>query len=345
MVNDTLNSEENRDHGRTPEVYENHPKGPKIIGPLTDGIKLIGRVLICCSLWIVGQMLAEDENANMPRSLQNGWYQSFETGALHQFETDMDSAGGFGVSRFLARASIGYRKDFLNSTSLSFGYAHTSYQFNASTGPWAPEPWGGVHTMSLSAPIRRSIGSNWMLLAIPSIRTISEDNADLGQSMVGGIITGISYQVRPGLSIGPGFGVLTQLEDSVNVFPIVLVDWAMSEKFKLQTGRGFGASQGPGLVLTYALSDSWNLMIGGRMERFRLRLNSNGRVPNGVGQDRKASVSVGAQYAMGKLGFITLYTGINLSGELELNDAVGNEIVATDYDSTPFVGLNASIRF
>lgn len=345
MVNDTLKSDEDRDHGRTLEVYEKHPKDSKKILPLIGGIRLIGRVLICCSLWMALQMLAEDENANMPRPPLNGWYQSFETGALHQFETDMDTAGGFGVSRVLARASIDYRKDFLNSTSLSFGYAHTSYQFNALTGPWAPEPWGGVHTLSLSAPIRRSVGSNWMLLAIPSIRTTSEDNADLGQSIVGGIITGMSYQVRPGLSIGPGFGVLTQLEDSVNVFPIVLVDWAISKKFKLQTGRGFGASQGPGLVLSYALNDSWNFMIGGRMERFRLRLNSNGRVPNGVGQDRKASVSFGAQYAMGKVGFITLYTGINLSGELELNDASGNEIVATDYDSTPFIGLNASIRF
>ncbi|MDB4705670.1 DUF6268 family outer membrane beta-barrel protein [Verrucomicrobia bacterium] len=345
MVNDILNNEEDRDHGRTLEVYGKHPKDPKIIVPLQDGIMSIGRVLIYCSLWIALQMLAEDENTKMPRPLNKGWYQSFETGALHQIETEMDTAGDFGVSRFMARASISYRKDFLNSTSLSFGYAHTSYQFNALTGPWAPEPWGGVHTMSLSAPIRRSFGSNWMLLAIPSIRTISEDNADLGQSIVGGIITGMSYQVRPGLSIGPGFGVLTQLEDSVNVFPIVLVDWAISKKFKLQTGRGFGASQGPGLVLSYALNDSWNLMVGGRMERFRLRLNSNGRVPNGVGQDRKASVSFGAQYAMGKVGFITLYTGFNLSGELELNDASGNELAATDYDSTPFVGLNASIRF
>ncbi len=345
MVNDTLNSEEERDHGGTPELYEKHPKNPKTIVLLKDGIMSIGRVLICCSLWIAVQMLADDQNAKMPRPLNKGWYQSFETGALHQVETGMGTAGDFGVSRFMARASIGYRKDFLNSTSLSFGYAHTSYQFNALTGPWAAEPWGDVHTMSLSAPIRRSFGSDWMLLAIPSIRTISEDNADLDQTMVGGIITGMSYQVRPGLTIGPGFGVLTQLEDRVNVFPIVLVDWAISDKFKLQTGRGFGASQGPGLVLSYALNDSWKLMVGGRMERFRLRLNSNGRVPNGVGQDRKASVSFGAQYALGKVGFITLYTGVNLSGELELNDASGNEIVATDYDSTPFVGLNASIRF
>jgi hypothetical protein len=345
MVKDILNIEEDGDNGGTLEAYKKHPKAPKTIVPLKDGITSIGRVLICCSLWVALQMLAENENANMPRPPLNGWYQSFETGALHQFETDMDTDGGFGVSQFLARASIGYRKDFLNSTSLSFGYAHTSYQFNALKGPWAPEPWGGVHTLSLSAPMRRSVGSNWMLLAIPSIRSISEDNADLGQSMVGGIITGMSYQVRPGLSIGPGFGVLTQLEDNANVFPIVLVDWAISKKFKLQTGRGFGASQGPGLVLSFALNDSWNFMIGGRMERFRLRLNSNGRVPSGVGQDRKASVSFGAQYAMGKMGFITLYTGINLSGELELNDASGNEIASTDYDSTPFVGLNASIRF
>ena len=345
MVNDTSNSVEDKGLVQTSEVYEKHPKALKIMVAFKDGIMSIGRVLICCSLWIALQMQAEDQTIKRPKPLHKGWYHSFETGALHQIETEMGTAGDFGLSRFMARASIGHRKNFLNSNSLSFGYAHTSYQFNALTGPWASEPWGDVHTMSLSAPIRRSIGSNWMLLAIPSIRTISEDNADLGQSLVGGIITGMSYQVRPGLSIGPGFGVLTQLEDSVNFFPIVLVDWAISEKFKLQTGRGFGASQGPGLVLSYALHDSWNFMIGGRMERFRLRLNSNGRVPNGVGQDRKASVSLGAQYAMGKVGFITLYTGINLSGELELNDASGNEIVATDYDSTPFVGLNASIRF
>ena len=103
MVNDILNNEEDRDHGRTLEVYEKHPKDPKIIVPLQDGIMSIGRVLICCSLWIALQMLAEDGNAKMPRPLNKGWYQSFETGALHQIETEMDTAGDFGVSRFMNR--------------------------------------------------------------------------------------------------------------------------------------------------------------------------------------------------------------------------------------------------
>ena len=302
-------------------------------------------IYIHLSVLFVGQILANDERTRTPTRSFNGWYQSFESGGVHQFESDMDAGGGFGVSRFLARASVGYRKDILNSISLSFGYAHTAYQFDSLSAPWAPEPWGNVHTLSLSAPIRRSIGSDWMFIGIPSIRTISEDSANLKQSIIGGGITGISYRVRPGLSIGPGFGVLTQLEDSVNLFPIVLVDWAISEKLKLQTGRGFGASQGPGLELTYTLTDTWSIMLGGRFERFRFRLNSRGQVPNGVGEDRKASVSLGAKYALGKMGFISVYSGINLVGDLELDDANGNEIMATDYQSAPFIGLNASFRF
>lgn len=309
---------------------------------VTDSI-----VIYCAafSVLLTGLVHARDYSNKIPVQSMQGWYQSFESGGVHQLESDLDTGGGFGLSRFITRASIGFREDYLNSTSLSFGYAHTSYQFDSLGGPWMAEPWDSIHTLSLSAPIRRSVGSHWMLLAIPSVRVVSEDNADFSQSLVGGGITGMSYQVRPGLSIGPGFGVLTQLEENVNFFPIILVDWAISEKWNLQTGRGFGASQGPGLVLSYALNDSWNLMFGGRFERFRFRLNSNGRTPNGVGEDRKASVSIGAKYALGKLGFISVYSGINLLGELELDDSQGNEIVATDYQSAPFVGLNASFRF
>jgi hypothetical protein len=305
----------------------------------------VGAFLVCYLLLMAGQLHARTESSKMPKRSLKGWYQSFEGGGMHQFESDLDTGGGFGVSRFMTRASIGFRKDYLNSTGLSFGYAHTSYQFDGLRGPWTPEPWDGVHTMSLSVPIRRSVGTNWMFLAIPSVRTISEDNADLGQSLIGGGITGMSYQVRPGLSIGPGLGILSQLEENVNFFPIILIDWAISDRWELQTGRGFGASQGPGLVLSYALNDSWSLMFGGRFERFRFRLNSNGRIPNGVGEDRKASVSFGAKYALGRMGFISIYSGINLMGELELDDSKGNEIVATDYQTAPFVGLNASFRF
>ena len=289
--------------------------------------------------------LAGENSSKVPLQPGKGWFHGYEGGAVHQFQTQMEGGSEFGVNRFLSRASFGYRSNYANSTSLSIGYMHSAYDFDGLSGMFAQEPWEAVHTLSLSAPIRRSVGEKWMLLAIPSIRSVAEDNADFTQSITGGGIAGMSYEIRPGLSLGPGFGVLTQLEDSVNVFPIILVDWKISNSLTLQTGRGFGASQGPGLTLIYAMNDAWSFMLGGRYERFRFRLNENGGVPNGVGEDRGASANMGVKYAWSKRGSVTLFGGINLLGKLEVDDNAGNEVLVQDYDSAPFIGMNASIRF
>ncbi len=296
--------------------------------------------LVLCSQFFVNLTVSAQ-----PTTSPKGWFQTFEGGGSHQFSSDIDSGGDFEVSRFLARASIGYRSDYLNSTSFSFGYANTAYNFNELSGFGGLDPWDSIHTVSLSAPIRRGIGDRWMLLAIPSVRVIAEDNGDFGQAIVGGGIAGMSYNIRPGLSIGPGFGFLTQIEDSVNFFPILLVDWAFSDHWKLQTGRGFGASQGPGLVLSYSMSESWELLLGGRFERFRFRLNENGPNPNGVGEDRSASVSLGARYAVNNIGYVTIYGGVNMVGEFLIDDSSGNELFSSDYQSAPSVGFNATFRF
>ncbi|MDA7510300.1 TonB-dependent receptor [Verrucomicrobia bacterium] len=288
---------------------------------------------------------AEKLDGRPPMGAGKGWFSRYEGGMVHQLKTELDGGGDFEVNRFVSRVSVGYRSDYLNSTALSIGYSRDAYDFSGSTGFATSDPWGEINTMSVGLPIRRSIGDKWMLFAVPSARLLAEDHADLNDSLVGGGIAGVSYEVNPRLKLGPGLGALTQLEDGASYFPIVIVDWKISEKLKLETGRGLGASQGPGLLLTYSWSDSWSFLAGGRYERLRFRLNRNGATPNGVGEDSGVSAYLGARYTLGERGVLTLFGGADVLGEFQIYDSSGNEIGSRDYKAAPFLGVSTSLRF
>ncbi len=278
----------------------------------------------------------------MPKA---GWFQRVEAGFTQQFEADADSGGDFEVSRFISRATIGYRTDFQNSTALSISYGRDDYDFSDFGGFAAATPWDEIHTAGLGMVIRRSLSDRWSVLAIPSVRLAAEDQADIEDSLTGGAIAGFSYTVSPKLTIGPGFGAITQLEDSTAIFPVIIVNWQISPTWKLETGRGLGASLGPGLLLTHSVSESWDVLFGGRFDRRRFRLSREGVVPDGVGEERSAPVYLGVRYNWPQSGSVALFGGANLAGKLQLDNPDGNELVDTEFDTAPFVGLSASFRF
>ena len=154
-----------------------------------------------------------------------------------------------------------------------------------------------------------------------------------------------SYLKSDRLTIGPGFGLLTQIEDSLSVFPVIIIDWMISDRLSLETGRGLGASQGPGLLFSYAVNPSWSLLAGGRFERLRFRLRSQGPVPSGVGEDRGAPLSIGARYNWKRRGTVTFFSGVDVAGELQVDNASGRELTSSSYDPAPFFGISANLRF
>lgn len=274
-----------------------------------------------------------------------GWFTGAELGMSHQVPADLDGGGEFGVNRFALNTSLGYRTRTFDSVSLGIGYQQSVYDFDGNNLLTPTTPWDEVHFLSLSLPIRKQLSEDWMALAIPTIRTMTEDLGDVDQNITGGGIFGLSYQINPHLKLGPGFGILSQLEDSTSFFPVVVVDWMITDKWRFQTGRGFAASQGPGLTVSYALNPSWNLMLSGRFERFRFRMDEQGVMADGVGEDQSASVYIAAAYSINSKTLLNLFAGLNFAGELSIDDAAGNEIVERDYDETPVVGANLRLRF
>ena len=180
--------------------------------------------------------------------------------------------------------------------SLSVGYGFDGYNFSGHEGFAAQRPWKNVNTIRFSLPTRWRLDQKWSMFAGPNLRFTGETGADLTDSMTGGVFAGVAYRVNDRLTIGPGIGVLTQLEDNTRFIPVLIINWKITDTLSLTTGQGVGATLGPGLALNWQPSPKWNFSIGGRAESLRFRLDKDGKVPNGIGDDRSFPIFCGVVY-------------------------------------------------
>jgi hypothetical protein len=274
-----------------------------------------------------------------------GWSAFARGGFVHQFETDIDNGGSFSVNRLFIQGGPTYTTERGTSVSLAVGYGLDDYDFSGDAGFGGMRPWEDIHTLRFSIPLRWRVSEKWTGFGAPTVRFTGESGADLSDGLTGGAFAGFSYRYSDRLSIGPGIGVLTQLEDSTSVIPIIVINWKITETLSLNTGRGTGATLGPGLTLDWKPSHTWAFSFGGRYERLRFRLADDGTVPNGIGDDRSFPIFGGIEYSFTPMIRISAVGGVEVGGELRLEDEGGNTIIEEDHDPAGFLGVAFSARF
>ncbi len=275
-----------------------------------------------------------------------GWGVAVSGGYVHQFDTDIDNGGSFSKNSSIIQAGVRYAFTPDSSAAFSVGYGFENYDFSGSTGFGGANPWSDVSTLRIGMPVIWGVGEDWKVFVIPTVRFQGETGASFGDSLSGGGFVGFSYKVNDKLTIGPGFGAITQLEDTPTYFPVLIIEWKISEKWNLSTGRGLGATLGPGLTLGWKPLEEWRFGIGARYDKTRFRLNDNRTLaPNGVGEDRSQPVFLSAEYSPKPEISISVVGGMQVGGELKLDDQNGNQLSQTDYEAGPFVGFTFNLRF
>ena len=143
----------------------------------------------------------------------------------------------------------------------------------------------------------------------------------------------------------PGSFLQTDLDDDVSVFPILAIDWRITEQLSLSTGRGLAASQGPGLTLSYKFNDQWSFGFSGRYEDIEFRLDDQDIAPGGIGQDKSIPMVLSATFNPSQKATMSFFAGMEFSGELSLEDKAGTTVEQSDYDSATIVGGTFEFRF
>ncbi|MHC4414263.1 MAG: outer membrane beta-barrel protein [Planctomycetota bacterium] len=260
------------------------------------------------------------------------------------FDTDIDEGGEVEVSR--ARFGLGAQTDLDANLklSLSLNYELAQYDFSGTTS-FGAEPWEDIHTLGFGAQLRWSMTNDWTIFGGPIIQFSRESDADWDDALTGGAVFGASHVLREGLVIGGGLGVVSQIEDDVLVFPVLILDWQLSESLRLTTQSRSGAGWAAGLELAYDLGGGWEAGIGARYEYRRFRLDDDGPAPDGVGEDKSLPIWGRVSHRFSENFSVDIYGGVRAAGELDLEDKSGDGVTDSDYDAAPFGGVSVRIRF
>lgn len=287
---------------------------------------------------------AEQNQERNYRNAGEEWSFHLRGGYVHQFDVDLDEGGSFSVNRFFIQGGPSYSPAHRRSISLAVGYGFDDYDFSGEKVLATVTPWDDIHSFRFSTPVRWGIDNKWTIIAIPALRFTGENGTDWNEAITGGGFTGLSYRFNDRLLIGPGIGVFSQLEDSARVFPILLISWKITDSLSLNTGGGLAATLGPGITLNWKASDKLELQVGGRYEKLRFRLDKDGPAPDGIGEDTSFPLVIGATYNYNPNARMSLIAGVELGGELRLEDENGRLLTKDNHDPAGLLGITFRFR-
>ncbi|MGI9014288.1 MAG: hypothetical protein ACR2GY_08565 [Phycisphaerales bacterium] len=299
-------------------------------------------------LALAQEMVDDDASSATPSSLDkpSPLTITLSGGAEYQFDTDFEDDGGdYTAARFNLGINAAMPLNDRLDLNLSLGYAHDAYDFSGTSGFAALDPWDAVNTVQAAARLEWEVNDRFTLFGGPIIGFSAESGAHFGDSVTGGGIIGFSYKVNDRVALGLGVGAMSQIEDDVAVFPIVVVRWKIDDQWSLRTGGGVGASGGGSAEVVWEFSQGWEIAFGAGYQSRRFRLDDEDIAPDGVGDESTLPIYLRVGYSPHANVQISAVAGIIAAGELRLEDRDGDRVADDDIDPAPFIGVRASLRF
>ena len=304
----------------------------RLVGPLC--LPLLAAILLAYTAAV----------SSAERSQAYAWRLELDAGSVKQFKTSVDTGGDFDINRYLLQLSAMRKVGENGSVGLTLSYGESRYRFSGNTGFAGLDPWGTIREARVAVPLRYRYDSTWTFYGIPSLRYRAETGAKLSDSDKWGVLAGASYRFSDRLTIGPGVGIFAKLNSGIDLSPILLIDWKITDTLSLTTGSDLVASRGPGLSLTWLPVPRWAFGLSGRLEKISFQLDKDGPAPNGIGRDKSIPLAISATYEAQKAVRLHLLAGVEFAGNLRLKDSDGDPIADSDYATAPFVGLLITLR-
>ena len=255
--------------------------------------------------------------------------------------------GGGNVSLGLASGSVGvnYAPDWRWSTGINLSAAEYNFDFSGAGQLASLKPWSKVGMSTVSVPLRYAFDRQWGVFVQPSYQRAGTRNADDGESAQWGGVAAVTYASAPRQLIGLGASVFNGLEKN-RVYPIILIDWQLSDKLRLANPLSAGPTGPAGLEIVYALGGGWEVAAGGAYRSLRFRLDRDLPVaPSGVGEYTGVIGFGRLSYRFSPKVSLDLHAGGVFRTNVVLYDAGGNTVVSEDGKNAPIGALSFKVRF
>jgi hypothetical protein len=263
---------------------------------------------------------------------------------VNQFNTDLDNGGSFHWDGVVAAGGVTWQLTRELSAGFTLRYDYENWTFSTPTAFGDTAPWGNINRPRVGVNLGYQAAPDFAVFVTPQFEWDYESGADASNGKTYGAVLGVTKVFSPTLVLGAGAGVYRQI-DKNKVFPFLIVNWQIDDKWRLRNPAQAGPAGGAGLELAYALDPKWELAGGGTYREYRFRLRDDGPVPGGIGENRGIPLYARLSRKLGAQGSVDFYFGAVVGGRIEVTNAGGNATTTTDYRTAPLLGITATLDF
>ena len=261
----------------------------------------------------------------------------------HQFETPVDGGGKTGLNQYGFELRLDAPMTDIDDVQFRFQYQRDDWDFSGATGVGTLNPWETINTLDIAATWfhKHNEQTQWFLGGIA--KSSYEETASM--STVAGGSIGIIHSYSSDLTLGIGIGIVGQVLDDARLFPVFVVDWKLSDDWKITSDISTRFGSRTGFELLWTPREEWTLGVGLSYGYSRFKLDDSGFARNGAGETTSLPLTFRATYHASPTFDLTLLGGVVYSGSLQVTDQARNLVLDRDYDPAGAVGLFGQIRF
>ncbi|MCH2142735.1 MAG: hypothetical protein MK077_07050 [Phycisphaerales bacterium] len=267
---------------------------------------------------------------------------SVQAGWVWQLKTSLtDGAGGrFSMNRGHVNASA--QLALASDLDLLIGgrYQRDNYSWEDIASPWT-----STNTTRFEASLKWKASRQLQVFGGGMARWAAESGASLSDGFSGGGAIGAAWAFSKELVLGGGVGIRSRILDDPLWFPIVVVEWQITERLRLSSRLTSGWANRSGAELIYELSDNLDVGVAAVYDYQRFRLSDDAPISGGAGTSETLPVAAFISYNVSERFSLTAFAGATVYGRLTGTTQARNETFASDFDPAPVLGIQGTIRF
>ena len=269
---------------------------------------------------------------------------SYSITPFYHVDSDLDAGGEASFAGVFASLGRRWALDQRSSLGFRLNFDYEDWDFDGVQGFGGADPWGEIYRVRMSLPYTFAAGNGWLWSITPTLGYAGESGASSSDAIEYGATLSAMQRLRPNLLLGFGIGVFEQIEDS-NVFPFLIVDWRIDERWRLANPLQAGPAGPAGLELSYALDGGWETGLAAAYRSNRHRLDSGGPFPDGVGEHRFIPVVARIGRSLSEQLRLDFYLGAATGTKLRVENRDGNRLFEDDQDPGLLLGISLVGRF
>ena len=304
-------------------------------------LRLVSVALSLCVAFASTLALAEPADTT---SSQEAPGLSLAVTPVYQFDSSLNSGGSVSVFHLLFDVNGNKALSKELGVGFHFAYDYADYHFSGPTRFGWPNPWDKVHRLEFGGSVSYDLTPEWSLFIAPSLLFSRADDAGWGNALVYGGVVSITKDLSKDLTLGLGVGAYSEIEQ-VTVFPMIVIDWRITDRLRLANPFRPGPTGPAGLELAYQIGDGWDVGTGAAYRTNRFRLNRTGLFGDSIGESNAIPAWARLSRKMGNTFNLDLYAGAMLGGQMSIDNRNGSRLTSASVDPAPFLALAVSAKF